>query len=300
MFSPGYTTNDILLLVGGLLGACASGVPFPLLAILFGQLIDDLNTANCTETSGNDPSGLTDSVRQKVVYIVYVTIANWCFIYIHTTCWSLFGERLVRRIRERYLRSLLRQDLAFFDGLPAGDVSSRLSIDLEDIQKGTSEKVGIVLGSVSYFAAAYTVAFLKYPRLAAILISLLPAYCLLASVGSYFVKGYTSRVSDHLAMATSIASESLNKLNIVHAFGAGARLESKFADFLGKARTEGMKKALTVAVQLGSLYFIVYSTNALSYWQGSRGIAESVLDGGTSAVGAVYTVIFVLIDGTCD
>lgn len=196
------------------------------------------------------------------------------------------------------MRSLLRQELAFFDELPAGDVSSRLSNDLDQIQQGTSEKVGIVISSISYFVAAYIVAFLKSAELAGILVSLVPAYFLMSFIGGHFTKKYTGKVSDHIAKATSIASESLNKLNIVHAFGASRRLEAKFAEYIGHARTEGVKKTVTSGVQLGLLYFIAYSTNAVAYWQGSRTIAESVESGsGSAAVGAVYTVIFVLIDG---
>ncbi|GIZ44163.1 hypothetical protein CKM354_000736900 [Cercospora kikuchii] len=300
LFSPGFTALDVFLLIGGIVGAIAAGVPFPLLGILFGQLINDLNSADCAQQDATaSTGGLSDSVIQKVAYICYVTIANWCFIYIYTNCWTIFGERLVRRLRERYLRALLRQELAFFDQLPAGDVSSRLSNDLNSIQTGTSEKVGIVIASVSYFVASYIVAFMKYAELAGILVSLVPAYFLMAFVGSYFIKRFTGRVSDQLALATSIASESLSKLTIVHAFGANARLEAKFTEYLGGVRKEGSKKAIAAAVQLGLLYFIAYSTNALAYWRGSEGIAESVEDGnGSSRIGAVYTVIFLLIDAS--
>jgi ABC-type multidrug transport system fused ATPase/permease subunit len=223
LLSPGYTPFDILLLVGGFIFATASGVPFPLLGILFGQLIDNINSTSCATSTGGDTSTLESVVRTKVLDVIYVTIANWCFLYLHSTCWSLFGERLVRRLRERYLRSLLRQELAFSESLPAGDVSSRLSTDLEAIQAGTSEKVGIVLGAVSYFAASYVVAFIKDAKLAGMLVSLVPAYFLMAGIGSYFIKRYSGRVSDSLASATSIASESLRKITLVHAFGAHER-----------------------------------------------------------------------------
>lgn len=295
--SPGYTIFDILLLLGGVIGAIATGIPFPLLGILFGQLINNLNSTECDATT-SDISALQNSVRTKVLEIIYVTIANFCFIYLHSCCWSMLGERLVRRLRERYLRSLLRQELAFFDTLPGGDVSSRLSTDLEAIQTGTSEKVGICIGSVSYFVASYVVAFIKDAKLAGELVSLVPAYFLMTFIGSHFIKKYSGRVSDKVASATSIASESLSKISLVQAFGAGSRLEVQFAGYLDDARKDAFKKATTAAVQLGLLYFIAYSTNALAYWQGSRDIARSVASGsGSSEVGAVYTVIFLLIDG---
>jgi len=87
-------------------------------------------------------------------------------------------------------------------------------------------------------------------------------------------------------------------MTIVHAFGANTRLESMFAEHLTKAQVQGIKKSIISSIQLGLLYFIAYSANALAFWQGSKQIANAVASNtsGTS-VGAVYTVIFILVDG---
>ncbi|KAF2753106.1 ABC multidrug transporter SitT [Pseudovirgaria hyperparasitica] len=295
----GPTTLDYLLLLGGVVFAIAAGVPFPLLGILFGQLVDDLNSSSCSDSQAGSNGQVSSAVTQKVLYVVYVTIANFCFIYIHTGCWSWFGERLVRRLRDEYFQSLLRQELAFFDERPAGDVSSRLTTDLDTIQAGTSEKVGIVIATVSYFVASYIVSFIKDSKLAGILVSLVPAYFLMTFIGTHFIKKYSGAVSTSIASATSIASESLSRISLVHAFNANSRLEANFLKHLSDAQKAGYKKAVTAATQLALLYFIAYSTNAVAYWQGSRTIAADVDENGTSSsVGAVYTVIFLLVDAS--
>ncbi|KAK6595557.1 Leptomycin B resistance protein pmd1-like protein 4 [Botrytis cinerea] len=288
---------DYVLLVVGLITSVASGVPFPLLGILFGQLVDDLNSTSCS-TSSTSSASLTDGVVTKVLDVIYVTIANFCLIYIHTGCWSLLGERLVRRLRMRYLDVLLRQEVAFFDTLPSGEVASRLDVDLQTIQTGTSEKVGIFIASISYFVASYVVSFIKSAKLAGMLISLVPAYLLMALVGGHFTQKYASRMSDHVAAATAIASAGLSNMSLVQAMGASSRLEAVYARHIGAAQREGIMKAIVASVQLGCLYFIAYSANALAFWQGSREIAASVDTGSGTTVGAVYTVIFLLVDSS--
>ena len=296
-FKTGATSFDYFLLAVGILAAIAAGVPFPLLGILFGQLVDDLNSAACS-TSQDKKSSLQSHVEPKVILMVYIAIANFVAMYIHTGCWSLVGERLVRRLRERYFCSLLRQEVSYFDNLPAGEVSARLTSDIELVRTGTSEKVGICISSFSYFAGAYIVAFIKDAKLAGMLVSLIPAYLLMATVGGKYVSRYTGHMSDHVAAATSIASESLANVAVVQAFGASARLEVKFAEHLRSAQIQGLKKAFSAAVQFGLMFFIAYSANALAFWQGSRTIARSIIRNDTSStVGDVYTVIFLLIDG---
>ncbi|KAL8975100.1 MAG: hypothetical protein Q9197_000679 [Variospora fuerteventurae] len=189
--------------------------------------------------------------------------------------------------------------MAFFDKLPAGEVPTRLTSDMEIIRVGTSEKVGILISSFAYLIGAYIVAFLKSPKLAGMLVFMIPAYVLMVSVGGFFVGLFTSRTSRHLAAAASIVSRSLSNIALVHALGADQRLESKITSVLNKAQQAALRKASAAAIQFGFTFLIAYSANAVAFWQGSRQIAQAV-EGRRSNVtaGGVYTVIFVLLDAS--
>ncbi|EAL86625.1 ABC transporter ATP-binding protein [Aspergillus fumigatus Af293] len=291
---------DLGRLLLGIISAVASGVPFPLIGILFGQLLDDFNAVTCGESESSDSdSDYQHDINGKILIIVYLAIAQFVLIYVHLSCWSLNGARLAQRLRETYLQNVLRQEPSYFDKLPPGEIASRLNGDIQAIRSGTSEKVGICLSSLSFFITAYIVAFIKDAKLAGMLVSLIPAYFLMSFVGSHYIEKYTGRMSDYAASAASIASEALSNTVVVQAFGANARLEEKFSKALKAAETEGLKKATAVGIQSGVLYFIAYSANGLAFWQGSRSIADSV-SGNThgATVGATFTVIFILVEAT--
>lgn len=299
LFYANPTWLDKTLIIVGTIAATAAGVPFPLVGIVFGQLIDNLNAASCdTDAATGSTAELQSSINSKVLLLVYLSIATFACIYTHCTCWSIASQRLGQRMRDRYLRSILGQDIAYFDSLEAGEVSARLNGDIQAIETGTSEKVGVFLTCVTFCITAYVIAFIKDAKLAGMLISLIPAFLLMAVVGGYFVKKYSTKVADCFGKASGIASESLSHVGLVHALGANVRLEEKYRAYLSDARKEGISKANSAAVQAGLLYFIAFAANALAYWQGSRKIAASVESGdGGSSVGAVYTVIFILVDG---
>jgi ABC-type multidrug transport system fused ATPase/permease subunit len=142
------------------------------------------------------------------------------------------------------------------------------------------------------------VAFIKDYRLAAMLLSLIPAYFLMSFVGSHYIEKYSGRMSDYAATAASIASEALSNVVVVHAFGANARLEKKFSKALESSEHEGLKKALAVGLQAGVMYFVAYAANGLAFWQGSKRIADAVRQNtGGASVGVTFTVVFVLIEG---
>lgn len=291
--------RDVATLVLGIISAIAAGVPFPIVGIIFGQLLDDFNAATCTVPSSAAAADADQhSVNNKILLIFYLAIAQFLAIYCHLTCWSLTGARLAQRLRERYLQALMRQEPLFFDKLPSGEVASRLNGDIQAIRSGTAEKVGIVLSSISFFVTAYIVAFIKSTTLAAILISLIPAYFGMSFVGSHYIEKYAALMSDHAAVAASIASEALSNVVVVHAFGAQDRLEKKFSRALEASEQDGVKKATAVGIQSGVLYLISYAANGLAFWLGSRQIAKSVgSDTSGTTVGAVFTVIFILVEG---
>lgn len=299
LFYANPTWLDKVLIVVGCIAAIAAGVPFPLVGIVFGQLVDNLNSATCdNKNASGSTSGLQSSINSKILLLVYIAIATFVLIYTHILCWNIASQRLAQRVRDRYLKSLLHQDIAFFDNLQAGEVSSRLNGDIQAIETGTSEKVGVFLTCVSFCVTAYIIAFIKDAKLAGMLISLVPAFLLMAVVGGHFVQKHSTKVSDYFAKASAIASEGLSNIGLVHALGANTRLEDKFRGYLADSKREGIKKAFVSAIQAGLLYFIAFSANALAYWQGSRKIADTVQYGSNSTTaGQIYTVIFILVDG---
>lgn len=292
------TWYDRVLLSIGVVAGTGAGVPFPLVGIVFGQVIDEFNNATCdSDATPSNKAAMQSAINDKVLLMVYIGIATFALIYTHLVCWNIFSQRLAQRIRERYLKSLLRQDIAFFDNLQAGEVSSRLNGDIQAIETGASEKVGVFLTCIAFCVTAYVIAFIKYAKLAGMLISLVPAFLLMAVIGGHYTQKYSTKMGDYFASASAIASEGLNHVGLVHALGANSRLEDKFRGYLTDAKKEGIKKALASAIQAGLLYFIAFSANALAYWQGSRRIADTVQYGGGATVGQTYTVIFILVDG---
>lgn len=56
---------------------------------------------------------------------VGMLVCTWVFMNI----WVYTGEVNAKRIRERYLQAVLRQDIQFFDNVGAGEVATRIQTD---------------------------------------------------------------------------------------------------------------------------------------------------------------------------
>jgi ABC-type multidrug transport system fused ATPase/permease subunit len=66
---------------------------------------------------------------------------SWCA---EVTCWVITGERQAARIRSKYLKAILRQDVTFFDKeTSTGEMVGRMAGDTVLIQDAIGEKVCI-------------------------------------------------------------------------------------------------------------------------------------------------------------
>ena len=75
---------------------------------------------------------------------------------IYMACWVYTGEVNAKRVRERYLQAVLRQDIAFFDSVGAGEVATRIQTDTREFTHCRwyhfrSESILIRFGSARYF-----------------------------------------------------------------------------------------------------------------------------------------------------
>ena len=81
-----------------------------------------------------------DSVRFKLTSHAYQL--NGCYICAEVSCWMVTGERQATRIRGLYLKTILRQDIGFFDTQSnTGEIIGRMSGDTILIQDAMGEKV---------------------------------------------------------------------------------------------------------------------------------------------------------------
>ncbi|KAG8924894.1 GTPase-activating protein, partial [Tulasnella sp. 408] len=145
----------------GLICAVASGTAQPLMTLLFGNLAEsfvnfatalgsligtDVDLARRSKQT-NDPVALAASrsefrriAARDATWLTVMGVGLYAVIHAYQYIWTYTGEVNAKRIREKYLASVLRQEIAYFDKLGAGEVTSRVQNDTNLIQQGISEK----------------------------------------------------------------------------------------------------------------------------------------------------------------
>jgi ATP-binding cassette, subfamily B (MDR/TAP), member 1 len=237
------------------------------LQVIYGQLVGTFQDFSNGTITG--PS-LQSNISKFTIYFVYLAIGEFVFVYIATVGFFHTGECLTQRLRRAYLRSIIRQNIAFFDILGAGEVTTRITSDMNLIQEGISGKISLSLTAAATFSTAFIIAFVEYWKLALVLTSSVVVIAATNVVGMKLAVKYSKIGLQSYSTGALIAEEAISSIRHVTAFGIQETLAKRYFAHLLLAEKAGVKARATVAIMTATFMCIMHLTYGLSLWQGSR------------------------------
>ncbi|KAI9035989.1 putative ABC multidrug transporter [Aspergillus affinis] len=283
---------DIAIVLGSSVFAIAGGAALPMFTVLFGNLTSTFRDITAHQITY---SHFHHELTKYAIYFVYLAVAEFITIYIATVGFIYTGDHVVQRIRVEYLRAILRQNIAFFDTLGAGEVTTRITADTNMIQDGISEKVGLTLTGLSTFVTAFVIAYIKYWKLALICSATLVAVLLIMGGCSTFTLIFSKRALESQGRGGSLAEDILDSIRTVVAFDAQETLANKYESHLKDAEKPGMKAQIAFAIMVGALLCVMYLNYGLGFWMGSRYLVDKNTD---IKAGDVLTILMSIILGS--
>jgi ATP-binding cassette subfamily B (MDR/TAP) protein 1 len=175
-------------------------------------------------------------------------------VYLATVGFVYAGEHITAKIREKFLAAILRQNIAFFDELGAGEITTRITADTNLIQEGISEKVGLTLTAVATFVAAFVIGFIRYWKLTLILCSTVAAIVLTLGIVGSFVAKLSKKYLAQFAEGGTVAEEVISSIRNATAFHTQDKLARRYDGYLIEAEKSGFKLKATTSSMIGFLF----------------------------------------------
>ncbi|XP_061991036.1 ABC transporter B family member 4-like isoform X1 [Rosa rugosa] len=278
---------DYLLMSVGTIGAIGNGVCMPLMTIIMGDVINSFGE------SGNS-NKVVDTVSKVALKYVYLALGAAAASFLQMSCWMITGERQAARIRCLYLKTILRQDVSFFDKeTNTGEIIGRMSGDTVLIQEAMGEKVGTCIQLVATFFGGFIIAFVKGWLLTLVMLSSIPALVISGAAMSIIISKLASRGQAAYSAGATVVEQTIGSIRTVASFTGEKQAITKYNNSITKAYKSGVQEGLASGLGIGSVMLIIFCSYALAIWYGGKMILEKGYKGGD-----VMNVIFAVLTGS--
>ncbi|KAJ3756801.1 P-loop containing nucleoside triphosphate hydrolase protein [Lentinula raphanica] len=286
------TKTELFLDFIGLIAAAAAGAAQPLMSLLFGKLTESFVEFQVIVNAMNSgqqipPDQFNDAVHdfrsqsaKDALYLVFIGIGMFVCTYLYMYIWTYTGEVNAKRIRERYLQAVLRQDIQYFDKVGAGEVATRIQTDTHLVQQGMSEKVALAVSFIGAFVTGFILAYARNWRLALAMSSILPCIAIAGGLMNKFISKYMQMSLKAVAAGGTVAEEVISTIRTAQAFGTQSILANLYDKHIDDSETVDAKAAVWNGGGLAVFFFVIYSSYALAFDFGTTLILEGLADAG--------------------
>ncbi|KAH7383906.1 leptomycin B resistance protein pmd1 [Pyrenochaeta sp. MPI-SDFR-AT-0127] len=279
--------KDTAIMVLATIASIAAGAVMPLMTLVYGNFAGSFTSFSVDAVAIQH---FKDQINTFTLYFVYLGIGSFVTSYISIVGFSYTGERITKQIRELYLRAIFRQNIAFFDFLGSGEITTRISSDMNLVQDGIGQKIGLFITGVSMFVSAIIVGFIRSWKLSLIMLSATVALILMMGVNGTFMKKAQTLSIDEYATAASLAEEVLSSARNVAAYGTQKRLQEKYKVFVDRASKLDFTAKFWLSMMIAGMMGVMNLQYALAFWQGNR-----FLHSGELGVANILTVVMALM-----
>ncbi|CAI9109590.1 OLC1v1009434C1 [Oldenlandia corymbosa var. corymbosa] len=277
---------DKLLMIIGFVGAVGDGISMPTMLLLTAKLLN--NVGNESPQSAH----FSPNLNKNVLLLCYMACAQWIACFLEGYCWTRTAERQASRLRARYLKAVLRQEVGYFDVnvTSTADVIESVSSDSLVIQDVISEKVPVFLMNLATFVGSYMAAFLMEWRLA---IVGFPFVVFLVIPGMMYGRALmviARKIREEYNKAGTIVEQAISSVRTVYSFVGEAKTTAEYSAALEGSFKLGLRQGLAKGLAIGS-NGITFAIWAFMSYYGSRLVMYHGAKGGTVfAVGAAIAI----------
>eukprot|EP00898_Chlorokybus_atmophyticus_P008646 jgi/Chlat1/8783/Chrsp90S09249 len=262
--AAGMTPGQWLLILVGVIGAGVSGATSPVFSIVLSNMV--------TVFFRPTPEGVRSGARLWALVFLALAVGAFVASYMEFYAFTRVGARVVKRLRELTFGAILRQEVAFFDDdrNASGAVAARLEQDAAAVKVLVGDRAAMIVQNMVRVVAGVAIAFSAGPKLAGVLICILPLMAFAGWIQFGYLQRSSAAAADARASANQLATESMQSIRTVAAFGAEGRVVELFAERNVAPYKQEIIRAHAAGLGQGLSQLASNGMFALGFWYGGK------------------------------
>jgi len=235
--------------------------------------------------------GGIETINRAAVAMAVIFAVQALAVALRYYLFSIAGERIVTRLRAHVYRSIIEQEIGFFDARKTGELTSRITADATVMQNTVSVNLSMGLRNMVMVVGGLGLLVVSSPRLTILMLALVPPVALGAVIVGRRLSKLSKKAQDALARANEAAEESIAGIRTVRSFAREEAEADRYSERIWESFAVSRRRVGVVAVFIGVMNLAAFGSVSAVLWFGGRMVMAGDLSVGELASFILYTLI---------
>ena len=240
------------------------GLAFPL---LMGQLLGTGSSQESALSSVLEGMSISD-VDSVAIGLFIVFAAQALFGFFRIIIFTYVTENTLRDVKQVAFGRLLYMPMNFFNQNKVGELTSRMSADIEKIQGVLSTTIAEFFRQIIIIVGGIVFLVLISWKLALIMLGTLPVMIIIAVVFGRFIRKLSKQAQDESAKSNATIEESLMGISNVKSFTNEVFMLNKYKKAINTIKALQIRSGLWRGVFASFIIFCLFGAIVFIIWQG--------------------------------
>lgn len=229
------------------------------------------------------------TITQVAVLLIGILFVQSIFSFLRVYTFSLTSERALADLRQAVYKKLIWSPLSFFDNSRVGELMSRITSDVGQLQDTFTTTLAELLRQTLTLILGTAFIFYLAPKLTVFMLLTFPILVVLALIFGKYIRKMSGKTQDKLAEANIIVEESLQSVGVVKAFTNEALEILRYKKSLAEVVHVALRTARYRGLFISFVIFTLFGGIVAVGWYGALLVQHGDLEVGELFSFVIYT-----------
>jgi ABC-type multidrug transport system fused ATPase/permease subunit len=228
-------------------------------------------------------------INNITLALILVLVAQATFSFMRIWLFSLVSEKSMSDIRKDLYKKMLTLSIPFFEKRRVGELTSRISSDVSQLQDIISITLAEFLRQIVTLIVGIVIIFITSPKLTLFMLGTFPFLIIIAIVFGKKLRGISKNAQDKLAEANVIVEETFQSISMVKSFVNEWFEIERYNNSLNKVVSNSLRGARLRGAFVSFIILAIFGGIVGVLWYGARLVGAGEMTVGALTSFIIYT-----------